>query len=197
MFGLWIYVSQEESKAARRALDERDPASFRETWDDDDVGSENDRHNGWREKYQRLAASIKVNELAEADRIAGRMDGILTSPPYSDSPELLELRGMVSLWIADLLVSSLSSGHTDDDYGGDDYDRSNVDDDNDVFMSTAQPDSVQARRDRRLAMEKRQSELAKSEQFMDKARQRKKGVSSRLEGLHIDDDISLQSPGSY
>ncbi|KAL4871830.1 hypothetical protein BDV12DRAFT_183410 [Aspergillus spectabilis] len=176
MFGLWIYVSQEESKAARRALDERDPASFRETWDDDDVESENDSHNGWSEKYQRLTAGIRANELAEAGRIAGRMDGILTSPPYSDSPELLELRGMVSLWIADLLVSSLFSGHTDDDGGGDDYhDRINVDDDNDVFMSTAQPDSVQARRDRRLAMEKRQLELAKSEQFMDKARQRKKG----------------------
>ncbi|KAL5339558.1 extracellular mutant protein 11-domain-containing protein [Aspergillus crustosus] len=190
MFGLWIYITQEESKTARSALDERDPASFGEASDDDDVDSENDSHTGWRDRHQRLAADIRANELTEADRIAGRMDGIITSPPYSDSPELLELRAMVSLWIADLLVSSLSSGQSDDDNESD-HGRSGLDDDNDVFMAPAQPDSVQARRERRLAMEKRQLELAKSEEFMDKARQRRRGVSSKLESLHIDDDISL------
>ncbi|KAL4880448.1 extracellular mutant protein 11-domain-containing protein [Aspergillus karnatakaensis] len=202
MFGLWIYVAQEESTSARRALDERDTSSYRETWDDDDEPPETDNRNGWKERHNRLTAGIRANELAEADRIAGRMDGILTSPPYSDSPQLLELRGMVSLWIADLLVSSVpSSGQSDDDEEEEDnnnnnddsyndYDGRNLDDDNDVFMSTAEPASVQARRERRLAMEKRQSELAKSEEFMNKARQRKRGVSSRLADFHIEDDMS-------
>ncbi|KAL2834421.1 extracellular mutant protein 11-domain-containing protein [Aspergillus cavernicola] len=184
MFGLWVYVTQEESTAARRALEERDPGSLMEAWDDEDTESDID----WWHKYQRLAAGIRANELVEAQKIAARMDEVTSSPPYSDSPELLELRGMVSLWIADLFLSSLPGGKSDDD--GDEYEdgRNDIDDDNDVSMSTdALPDSVQARRERRLAMEKRQTEIAKSGGFMDKAQQRKQGVTSRLWGLHIDE----------
>ncbi|KAL4807101.1 extracellular mutant protein 11-domain-containing protein [Aspergillus unguis] len=181
MFGLWIYVAQEESEAARKALDEQDPAEIRETLEDEDI--EGDDRDDWLLKHQRLTAGIRTSELAEADRIAARMDGILTSPPYSDSPELLELRGMVSLWIADLLVSSLPFGDNDDD-------ASLADNDDDVFMSTAQSDGVEARRERRIAMEKKQSEISRSKEFMDKAQQRRRGVSSRLKDLHLDEDMS-------
>ncbi|KAL3474898.1 extracellular mutant protein 11-domain-containing protein [Aspergillus californicus] len=165
MFGLWVYVTQEESTVARRALDERDPASLREAWDNDDAESEIDV---W-EKYRRLAAGIRATELAEAQKIAARMDEIILSPPYSDSPELLELRGMISLWIADLFVSSLPGG---DDQGG----RNELDDDNDVSMSTdLLPDFTQERQEQKLAMNKRQSEITKSTEFMNKARLRKQG----------------------
>ncbi|KAI9367222.1 extracellular mutant protein 11-domain-containing protein [Aspergillus egyptiacus] len=178
LFGLWIYVAQEESTAARRGLQERDSGSLRETWDDEDAGSEVDSQNGGWETYQRLAAGIRANELTEAQKIAARMDEIISSPPYSDNPEILELRGMVSRWIADLFVSSLPAGKRDDKEDGYDHDKGDLDNDDDVFMSME--DSVQARRERRLAMEKRQSEIVKSEQFMEKARQRKQGVTSRL-----------------
>lgn len=186
MFGLWIYVTQEESNAARKTLEEQDPATLREVWGDQEI--ESDDREDWWPKYQRLAAKIRASELVEADRIATRIDSILTSPPYSDSPELLELRGMVSLWIADLLVSSLASGSSDEAEDERDPER---DTDEDVFMSAGQPDGVEARRERRIAMEKRQSELAKSREFMEKAQQRRRGVSSRLKDMHIDRDMSL------
>ncbi|KAL6234610.1 hypothetical protein BDW75DRAFT_211814 [Aspergillus navahoensis] len=189
MFGLWIYVAQEESAYARRALEEKDSALLRESWEDEEAGSENEGQGDWRERYQNLAADIRAKELAEAERIAARMDGILTSPPYSDSPELLELRGMVSQWIADLLVSSLLSAKSDDEEYDNDHDMSALDGDDDVFMATAGADGVEARRERRIAMEKREAELSRSQEFMEKAQKRKRGVSSRLNDLHINRDI--------
>ncbi|KAL4979911.1 extracellular mutant protein 11-domain-containing protein [Aspergillus desertorum] len=175
MFGLWIYVTQEESAYSRKALEERDPTSLRESWDDEEAEAENDGQDDWWERYQSLAAGIRAKELAEAERISARMDGILTSPPYSDSPELLELRGMVSHWIADLLVSSLPSGKSDDDEHDNDHDMSAIGGNDHIFMATAQADGVEARRERRIAMEKRQAEMSRSQEFMEKAQKRKLG----------------------
>ncbi|KAL2815715.1 extracellular mutant protein 11-domain-containing protein [Aspergillus granulosus] len=175
MFGLWIYVTQEESKHAQRNLDERDPRSFRETSDDEDDQFDPENHNNQGGRRS-VAAGIKANELVEAQKIAARMDEIIVSPPYSDSPELLELRSMVSMWIADLFVSSLPSGGNGREEFGEGNDRKNSSDGDNIFISTErQPDSVQARRERRLAMEKRQTEMEKSQDFMEKARQRKQG----------------------
>lgn len=196
MFGLWVYVTQEESVAARGDLEDRDPASLREAWEDEDANSENGSRDDWQEKYQRLAAGVRAKELAEAYRISARMDGLLTSPPYSDSPELLELRGMVSLWIADLLISSLPSGDSVDEDEVNYTGMGNVDDDNDVFMSTAKPDNVEARQERRAAMEKRELEIAKSKEYMDKAQQRKRGVASKMQDLHIVNEMALHSSDS-
>ncbi|KAL4779128.1 hypothetical protein BJX76DRAFT_100408 [Aspergillus varians] len=193
MFGLWVYVTQGESAASRTALEERDPDSIREPWDDED--ETDDREDWWR-KHHRLEASIRANELAEAYRIAGAMDGILTSPPYSDSPELLELRGMVSQWIADLLVSSLPPEISDDDEFENDHDMGAVDGDSDIFMSATQPDRVEARQQRREAMDRRDGELARSQEFMEKAQQRKRGVASRMEELHIVGETSMHSSDS-
>ena len=100
------------------------------------------------------------------------------SPPYSDSPEILELRGMVSLWIADLFVLCVPYPEKEDlgfGYGdgasGDDL-----------------PGSIHERREHRLAMEKRQAELLKSAGYFDKGKHRARGVSHTLEDLHIDDE---------
>ncbi|KAL4917298.1 extracellular mutant protein 11-domain-containing protein [Aspergillus aurantiobrunneus] len=191
MFGLWIYVAQEESAAARRALEERDPASLREGWDDEDAMFDDDGRDDWWENYQRLTAKIREQELAEAQMISVRMDESLTSPPYSDSPELLELRGMVSQWVADLLVSSLPSGDSNDNEVEDTYGIGIVDGDNDVFMSATRPDNVEARQERRAAMEKREMEIVKSKEFMDKAQQRRQGENRQHQPLA--NDTSIQS----
>ncbi|KAL2831623.1 extracellular mutant protein 11-domain-containing protein [Aspergillus pseudoustus] len=174
MFGLWIYVTQEESTRARRILDQRSP-KISGSDDEEDQSDTEDQHNQWA-RHQGIAAGIKANELTEAQKIAARMDEILVSPPYSDSSELLELRSMVSMWIADLFVSSLpSGGDTRGEIENKEDLQSDLDGD-DVFMSTeTQLDSVQSRRERRLAMEKRQTEMEKSQDFMGKARQRKQG----------------------
>lgn len=175
MFGLWIYVTQEESKAAQDLLhrqpaeDSSDELSGEEGYDGDDTSSK---------RRRKAAAEIRERELEHAQQIAARMDDILVSPPYSDSPEILELRGMVSLWIADLFVMCVPYPGRED-LGFEDGDGASGDD---------LPGSIQERREHRLAMEKRQVELVKSAEYFEKGKQRERGVSHTLEDLHIDDE---------
>ncbi|KAL3488720.1 extracellular mutant protein 11-domain-containing protein [Aspergillus germanicus] len=176
MFGLWIYVTHEESAHARRRIVKGDLKLTGEASDEEDDQSDPGHHYYRSARHQSMVAGIRANELVEAQKIAARIDEIIVSPPYSDSPELLELRSMVSLWIADLFVSSLPSGEKDGGALKDQNSREDDSDGDDVFMSTEiQHDSVQARRDRRLAMEKKQMEMEKSQAFLERARLRKQG----------------------
>ena len=179
MFGLWVYVTQEESNAARQDIRNRQEVPPKE--ESDDAVSDLESSDGSSQETQSLVADIRAIELHEAQKIAARMDEVLVSPPYSDSPELLELRGMVSLWIGDLFMSSLA--HRVEDTDGFD--------DNDLNPGEDFQDSIQARREQRLADEKRQSEVEKAQGFFEKAKQRGKGMTSTLEDLHIDDNASL------
>ncbi|KAE8371266.1 hypothetical protein BDV26DRAFT_136232 [Aspergillus bertholletiae] len=179
MFGLWVYVTQEESNAARKDIrNSQGPASKENL---DDAASDLDSIDGSSQETQSLVAEIRAIELHEAQKIATRMDEVLVSPPYSDSPELLELRGMVSLWIGDLFISSLAHRMKDTDEF----------DDSDLISGEDFQDSIQARREQRLANEKRQSEVEKAHDFFQKAKQRGKGMTSTLEDLHLNDNVFL------
>lgn len=175
MFGLWIYVTQEESKVAQDLLQRQPPDDSSDELSDEEGF---DGHDTASRRRQKVAAEIHERELEHAQQIAARMDEIIVSPPYSDSPEILELRGMVSLWIADLFVLCVPYPEKEDlgfGYGdgasGDDL-----------------PGSIHERREHRLAMEKRQAELLKSAGYFDKGKHRGRGVSHTLEDLHIDDE---------
>ncbi|KAB8073824.1 hypothetical protein BDV29DRAFT_174805 [Aspergillus leporis] len=181
MFGLWVYVTQEESSAARQDIWNRHEVASREGSNDEDAASDLGSHDGSKQQTQALIAEVRAAELDEAQKIAARMDEVLVSPPYSDSRELLELRGMISLWIGDLFVSSLPHQGRE----------TPEDDDSDLISGEDFQDSIQARREQRLAAEKRQSEVEKAQDFLVKAKQRGKGVTSTLEDLHIDDNASV------
>lgn len=173
MFGLWIYVTQEESNAARDTIqDHYSEDSSDEVSDDEEYGTH--RGSG---KRQKMAAEVRERELEQAQQIAARMDEIIASPPYSDAPEMLELRGMISLWIADLFVLSapqLEKEHQDPESS-------------DAMSTDDLSGSIQERREQRLAIEKRQTEVLKSAGFFEKGQQRGGGVSHTLENFHIDD----------
>jgi hypothetical protein len=49
------------------------------------------------------------------------------------------------------------------------------------------PSTIQARREQRLANEKRQAEVQKSLEFFEKAQKRGRSVAYNLEHFHIDD----------
>jgi hypothetical protein len=92
MFGLWLYVVQEESKLHAEPLDD---STFSEMSQDEDSADP-----------QRRRASIlasKQRSLGQAREIADRMDACMTTIPYSDHFELIRLRSMVALWLADLI----------------------------------------------------------------------------------------------
>jgi hypothetical protein len=175
MFGLWIYVTQEESQVARNniTLDSEDSSEL-----SGDEGSSADFGRHESNNKRALIADIRRRELEEAQKIATRMDMVLATPPYSDSPDLLALRGMVSLWIGDLLVSSLVT--VPDNADEFDPDEMSLDD---------MPVSIEARHEHRLALEKRAAEMKKSEAFLLKSQKRGRGVAYNLEHLHLDEDL--------
>nr|POE54401.1 rna polymerase i-specific transcription initiation factor rrn11 [Quercus suber] len=65
-----------------------------------------------------LGSATRARELAEATLIAERMDELLATPDFDISAPLLQLRGMVGLWLSDLLSESGDpSAERDDDDG--------------------------------------------------------------------------------
>ncbi|KAJ5373100.1 Transcription initiation factor Rrn11 [Penicillium concentricum] len=177
MFGLWVYMTQEESKTKRKDIalrQEEEPDEFSE----DEVS---EFEFGHRRKSQNKAdaaiTAIRALELEQAQQIASRMDQLLGSPPYSDSPELLELRGMISLWIGNLFLSALSlPADFQEDH------------DPDRMLMDETPGSLEARREHRLATEKKATEVQRSIELFEKAKKRGRSVAYNLENFHIDDD---------
>ena len=163
MVGLWIYVVQQESQAARDARERPDEES------EDDAREAEDPE----EAQGRFApaAEIRSKELEEAQQIAARLDELLVAPPYADDPEMLRLRAMVSRWVGDLFVLSRSPGE-----------------DPEEWMSIDDPrESIIARQEKKIVREKREAEREKSRVLLEKAKRRSKGVAQTLESLHLDD----------
>ncbi|KAJ9635777.1 hypothetical protein H2199_008129 [Coniosporium tulheliwenetii] len=90
MFSLWIFGVCETSRQSRDALK-----------DDTDTDTESDDESGHR--HQEQLANIMRTELKQAADIAARLDELLFSPPYDKHPDLLQLRGMIALWMGDLM----------------------------------------------------------------------------------------------
>ncbi|USW54776.1 Putative transcription initiation factor Rrn11 [Septoria linicola] len=93
LFNIWTYQVQDLSKRARQKL-----AVLHESPEFDDVHSVQSDTS----EHRRILRQIRSKELSEAILITRRLDELLLSPPYDTNPELLELRGMISLWLANL-----------------------------------------------------------------------------------------------
>jgi len=91
MFGLMIYEAVEMSKRAMSEIRDMTPESFSP-----------DRSEGSDSSQKTKTADVKRAELESATTVATRMDETLLTPPYDKYIPLLQMRGMVSLWIADL-----------------------------------------------------------------------------------------------
>ncbi|TVY38417.1 Dehydrogenase [Lachnellula occidentalis] len=63
----------------------------------------------WRKAEKRWTQKDEARQIAllASENIAGRMDELMTSPPFSDSQTLLRLRGMLALYIGDLSVPAM------------------------------------------------------------------------------------------
>ena len=59
------------------------------------------------EKRWHKRDEIRRTALTAYERLAARLDDLLTTMPYSDRPEILRLRGMLALCIGDLMVPAL------------------------------------------------------------------------------------------
>lgn len=89
MFNLWIYVVHAESTAK----------AFSDGEDESIVESATSSPRIERSIPQ---SRTKLRVLEQANEIAARMDTCMATMPYADEPELIRLRAMVALWVADL-----------------------------------------------------------------------------------------------
>jgi hypothetical protein len=179
MFSLWVYVVDHESKMAREALEEEEDAvvSERSVGFDENMSDEDNeaRRNG---SMMTRMAGIRRKELAGAQEIAARMDEIMVGPPYSDSPALLRLRGMVALWIGDLQFSSL--GHQEDE-----EEDADMSDDEHGMSRSASASRLLASRELHIALERRAIESSKANELFKKAKARQQGASQVTEELDL------------
>jgi len=102
-FGLCIYEAEQRTRAGLKRLEvtASSPRSSatrqgQEDEDEDEPQSRADERN-------QEVLELKQVELDSAQRIAAKMDELLVSPPYDKYQPLRQLRGMVGLWLADLL----------------------------------------------------------------------------------------------
>ncbi|KAI1619099.1 hypothetical protein EDD36DRAFT_50242 [Exophiala viscosa] len=103
LFNIWIYVVHAEH------FQQKLPVSQTEGSSDEQVSS-----TSVAERID-VDPKVKVRELERAKEIASRMDTCMASLPYRDEPELIRLRAMVALWIADLHEDSRQSFNLHDD----------------------------------------------------------------------------------
>ena len=95
LFNIWIYEVQDRAKRARQRTTPSVSEVRRSSNNIADSDAVDDTTNS--EQQQ-----IRTEELEGAIAIANRMDELLLSPPYDTSSVLLQLRGMVAMWISDL-----------------------------------------------------------------------------------------------
>jgi hypothetical protein len=110
MFALWIYEVSERSKRERHGLewDKHNSTSESASFDEDTTMAMEDA---------RAAASvIRKEEVHQARQIAQRMDQLVMSPPFDKHAGLLQLRGMVGLWISDVVLGKESSEQGEDNW---------------------------------------------------------------------------------
>lgn len=89
MFNLWIYVTHAENSGSAADVHECD-------------GITHSPSSSPRSDSPHFGSRAKVREIEQANEIASRMDTCMATLPYMDEPELIRLRAMVALWIADL-----------------------------------------------------------------------------------------------
>lgn len=115
LFNIWIYEVQDRAKRAQQK-----PSTPAPSIDDDryDAASNRSSHSDQTSSLSK----IRNLELEQAMAIAQRMDDVMLSPPYDSNSTLLQLRGMVALWIADLhaTLADLLSERVDDHDSDDD-----------------------------------------------------------------------------
>jgi hypothetical protein len=100
MFSLWIYEVCEKSKHARSQLQDEtaNQSGSSRSMSVDSISSEKLDESRAKEE------AIQLEELTKAMEIAQRLDQVMASPPFDKQTNLLQLRGNVGLWIADLTL---------------------------------------------------------------------------------------------
>lgn len=104
MFSLWICeISEKSQRAMKKITDqaERRSRASRSMSSDSIAGRDLD-------SIRPQQDAVKLEELTRAMEVAERLDRLIVSPPFDKQASLLQLRGNVSLWVADLILGRTS-----------------------------------------------------------------------------------------
>jgi hypothetical protein len=105
MFGLCIYEIQQKCNQALKNIRQSSPDMDHS---DSELASDQNQES-------ESVSAIKRSELSSAASLAARMDELMLSPPFDTYPPLLQLRGSVALWLADLYTATAESEDDDDE----------------------------------------------------------------------------------
>lgn len=110
MFSLWIYETCEKSRREQQRLekDVYESTTGSISFDEDTTMASDDA--------RARASATKEAELRQAKEIAQRIGQLVVSPPFDKHADLLQLRGMVGLWMSDLVLGEDSLGQEEDDW---------------------------------------------------------------------------------
>jgi hypothetical protein len=95
MFSLWIFEINEWNKAGVRSPRLRSVSR-------DPTPSEGSSSPTPKRTSTTDVEDDDIAQVRDAEAIAKRIDEVLENPPFDKNPELLHMRGMVEIWIADL-----------------------------------------------------------------------------------------------
>ena len=103
MFGLCIYEIQQKCNQALKNVRKSSPDMDQS---DSELVSNQDQES-------EDVSAVKRSELNSAASLAARMDELMLSPPFDTYPPLLQLRGSVALWLADLYTAATAESEDD------------------------------------------------------------------------------------
>ncbi|KAK1641214.1 hypothetical protein BDP81DRAFT_390495 [Colletotrichum phormii] len=86
--------------------------------DGSDFHARSEQVNGRDTRLRQARDQIRLKTLDMLREVAGRMNDLLEDRPFSHSAELWRVRGMVSLYIGDLLIPAYTHDDDDDDDEG-------------------------------------------------------------------------------
>ncbi|KAH7313127.1 hypothetical protein BKA65DRAFT_153778 [Rhexocercosporidium sp. MPI-PUGE-AT-0058] len=135
MVGCEIYGVQIEQKEALRKVerqeqkDDEEDGSGDESLESDEIEEENPEEDIFmmnqrrKEKVRQKRVEmrwverdeIRQTALVASEKIAAKLDEVMTIPPYSDSHNMLRLRGMLALYVGDLSVPAMPLEQDEED----------------------------------------------------------------------------------
>jgi hypothetical protein len=142
MVGCEIYGIQFEEKEGLRRIareEEEDEGGersgsqseeYEDDVDEDDAGVDGAFAVHQRRKTRRMRRraerrwverdEIRKMALVASEKVAARLDDLMATPPYSDSHNLLRLRGMIALYLGDLSVPEMPLDEANEEGQGED-----------------------------------------------------------------------------
>ncbi|KAL9098515.1 MAG: hypothetical protein Q9163_005839 [Psora crenata] len=111
LFGLWIRSIVDEQWLSRCDMLAQSPSCARTNKDATAEGEMLESETSSRVVGGRQLdeEGIREDTLRNVNRLADRLDGLLSSPPYCDAPSFWNLKGMSALWLADLSLGNQRS----------------------------------------------------------------------------------------